>query len=125
MFTALRARGHIPFYVRYTLWANTPTTPFSIYNGELNQLPIAELISSTNQALGFDFASIVNGFLSAPACQGGPSQRQVVGDFTTYLNAYTAWAGSSFSDNGLYNAALAAYSTMMTDVNSLQNNLPY
>jgi type II secretory pathway pseudopilin PulG len=80
--------------------------------------------SSTNLAMGFDFTSIVNGFLAAPASPGGPAQQLVVGDFIAYLNAYTAWAGSNFTDSGLYNAAMAAYNTMNTDVTALENSFP-
>ena len=80
--------------------------------------------SSTNLVGNFDFSAIVNGFLVAPASPGGPTQQTIVADFIAYLNAYTAWAGSNFSDSGLYNTAMSAFNQMQTDVNNLESSFP-
>ena len=100
----------------------TSDSSFVFYqNGWRGTLVASASATASYTGQPFDFTSIVNGFLSAPSWPGGASQQQVVGDFTNYQNAYTAWAGSGFSNNGLYQAALSAYNTMVWDMSTLQN----
>jgi prepilin-type N-terminal cleavage/methylation domain-containing protein len=76
----------------------------------------------TNTPGAFDFSAIVNGFLNAtPTSLGAGQQRLIIQDFINYMNAYTAWATSNFSDQAPYNQAVGYQLNMMSHVQALVN----
>jgi type II secretory pathway pseudopilin PulG len=81
--------------------------------------------SSANLPGAFDFSSIVNGFLNAtPTSLGAGQQQLVVQDFINYMNAYTNWAGSGFTDQTNYNSAVQLQATMVNRINALVSVIP-
>jgi hypothetical protein len=67
----------------------------------------------------------VNGFLNAtPTSLGAGQQQLVVQDFINYMNAYTNWAGSGFTDQTNYNSAVQLQATMVNRINALVSVIP-
>ncbi len=74
-----------------------------------------------------DFAGLIPSFLAAPANPGsGTTQQQVLNSMKTYMQAYSAWAGTSppFNDNTLRSAALSAQAVMINTLNGLYTPNP-
>jgi len=74
---------------------------------------------------GFNFAGLVNGFLSAnPTPLGYMQQTNIVSDFINYMNDYAAWSAAGFLTSGsAWTTVSGDQSAMMADIANFVTNI--
>ncbi|MGA2660685.1 MAG: type II secretion system protein [Verrucomicrobiota bacterium] len=73
----------------------------------------------------YDFSGLIDGFLAAkPTSLGRIAQTNVVTTFTTFMNAYNAWAAGGFSSSALGHTAYLDQQSFQSAFDALYNNIP-